>query len=316
MEGIHEADALCPAKTATDCSQAPADGLAESGRRVVDPGRRVVEQRMYRALVDYAYGTARGPTAQDSWPQAVPELRVSWEILKEKYGHEERPEPAPQADGGSWRGKGGRALDAASNAEIDLGYARIREVGENVIVPAILRIAAEDPTRTLAGFDCRIKGLDRLKEKVADEMRSTPGITPSQALTSVADVVRFTFRYEESAYTAGVRKDVERLEVAGFTQVERRNTWSSEQYKGINTRWREPNSGVIFEVQFHTQASLEAKELTHGAYERIRSIDDEAAESTREVTELQKFQRQVNSRVPIPPGAMEYENYRPERRNG
>jgi hypothetical protein len=147
-------------------------------------------------------------------------------------------------------------------------------------------------------------------------MRSTPGITPMQALASIADVVRFTFTYGESAYTAGVRNDVERLEAAGFTQVERRNTWSSEQYKGINTRWREPDSGVIFEVQFHTQASLEAKELTHGAYERIRSNDDETAETIREVTELKTFQLKVNGKIPIPPGVMEYEDYRPERRNG
>ena len=299
MEGIHEADALCPAETATDCGRAPADGLAE-------PGRRVVEQRMYQALVDRAYEAARGPTAQDAWAEAVQELRVSWEILKEKYGHEERAEPAPQADGGSWRGKGGRVLDATTNAEIELGYARIREVGENVIVPAILRVAAEDPTRTLAGFDCRIKGEDRLKEKVADEMRSTPGITPSQALASIADVVRFTFTYEESAYTTGVRKDVERLEVAGFTQVERRNTWSSEQYKGINTRWREPESGVIFEVQFHTQASLAAKELTHKAYERIRSTAQDP-----ELAELKEFQRCVNSMIPIPPDAADIEDYPP-----
>ena len=60
----------------------------------------------------------------------------------------------------------------------------------------------------------------------------------------------------------------------GFTQVERRNTWASEQYKGINTQWLEPRSGVRFEVQFHTQASLEAKELTHQAYERIRTITE------------------------------------------
>ena len=193
MEGIHEADALGPAETATDCGRAPADALAESGRRVV-------EQRLYRALVDHAYGTARGPTAQDAWAEAVPELRVSWEILKEKYGHEERAEPAPQADGGSWRGKGGRALDAARNAEIDLGYARIREVGENVIVPAILRVAAEDPTRTLAGFDRRIKGEDRLKEKISDRMRSK-GRSAAEALAQISDVVRFTFTYSETSYT-------------------------------------------------------------------------------------------------------------------
>ena len=73
---------------------------------------------------------------------------------------------------------------------------------------------------------------------------------------------------------------------------------------------------MIFEVQFHTQASLEAKELTHEAYERIRSIDDETAETIREATELKKFQRQVNGKIPIPPGVTDYEEYRPERRNG
>ena len=196
MEEIHETDAPSPAETATDCAKPSVEALAETRRRVV-------EQRMYRALVDHAYAMERGPTARDGWAEAVPKLRASWEMLKEKYGYEERPEPAPQADGGSWRGKGGRTLDAASNAEIDLGYARIREVGENVIGPASSRIAAEDPTRTLAGFDRRIKGEDRLKEKVADEMRSTPGITPTQALASIADVVRFTFMYGESRVYGG-----------------------------------------------------------------------------------------------------------------
>ena len=171
MEGAHETDAPSPAETATNGSSPSVEGLAETGRRVA-------EQRMYRALVDHACAMARGPTAQDAWAEAAPKLRVSWEVLKEKYSYEERPEPAPQADGGSWRGKGGRTLDAASNAEIDVGYARIREVGENVIVPAILRVAAEDPTRALAGFDFRIKGVDRLKEKVADADALNAGLRP------------------------------------------------------------------------------------------------------------------------------------------
>jgi hypothetical protein len=303
MEGIHEADALCPAETATDSGQAPADGLAE-------PGRRVVEQRMYRALVERAYRTARGPTAQDAWAEAVTELRGSWEILKEKYGHEERAEPAPQADGGSWRGKGGRALDAARNAEIDLGYARIREVGENVIVPAILRVAAEDPTRTLAGFDRRIKSEDRLKEKISDRMRSK-GRSAAEALAQISDVVRFTFTYSETSYSDGVRKDLERLEAVGFTQVERRNTWASDQYKGINTQWVEPQSGVRFEVQFHTQASLEAKELTHQAYERIRAIAESTPAIGRETAELRQFQHRANSIIPIPPGVSDIDDYPP-----
>ena len=309
MEGIHEADALGPAETATDCGQAPADGLAESGRRVV-------EQRLYRALVDHAYGTARGPTAQDAWAEAVPELRASWEILKEKYGYEERAEPAPQADGGSWRGKGGRTLDAARNAEIDLGYARIREVGENVIVPAILRIAAEDPTRTLAGFDRRIKGADRLKEKVADLLEPPSKLGAAEALSAIVDVVRFTFTYHENRYTQGILADVERLKSQGFELDRLKNTWTSEQYKGINSQWLEPRSGVRFEVQFHTQASLEAKELTHEAYERIRSITERTPETEREAEELEAFQSKANAQVPIPPDVSVIEDYRREKRDG
>jgi phage tail protein X len=106
------------------------------------------------------------------------------------------------------------------------------------------------------------------------------------------------------------------LEARGFVQVERRNTWTSDQYKGINARWREPKSGVLFEVQFHTQASHEAKELTHKAYERIRTRTEETLEANREAAELKEFQREVNVKLPIPPGVTEYEDYRLERRNG
>ena len=303
MERIHEADAPCPAKTAADRGAAPAEVLA-------DPDRRAVEQRMYRALVDHSYARARGTTPQDAWAEAVPKLLASWRILKETYGYEEQPQPAQQADGGSWRGKGGRRLDAASNAEIDAGYARIREVGENVIGPAILRIAAADPTRVLAGFDRRIKGEDRLKEKICDRMRSK-GRSATESLAQISDVVRFTFTYDETAYTDGVVNDLKRLETAGFTQVERRNTWGSSQYKGINTQWLEPKSGVRFEVQFHTLASLEAKELTHQAYERIRTMTESTPDVERETAELKLFQHRANSAIPIPPDVSDIDDYPP-----
>jgi hypothetical protein len=309
MEGVHETDAPSPAETATDGSDPSVEGVAETGRRVV-------EQRMYRALVDHTYAMARGPTAQDAWAEAAQKLRVSWEILKEKYGYEERPEPAPQSDGGSWRGKGGRTLDAASNAEIDVGYARIREIGESVIVPAILRVAAEDPTRTLAGFECRIKGEDRVKEKVSALLEPPSALGAGEALSAIVDVVRFTYGYLEADYTQGVLADVERLKSQGFELDRLKNTWRGQQYKGINTQWLEPCSGVRFEVQFHTEASLEAKELTHEAYERIRTITDPTPETERETEELESFQSKVNDNVPIPPDVSMIEDYRREKRDG
>jgi hypothetical protein len=314
-ERVQEPDALRPAAEPADradqADRSDRGATPDRGEVLAEPGRRAAEHRTYRALVDHAYGKAR-----DAWAEAVPELRASWEILKAKYGHEERTEPTPQADGGSWRGKGGRTLDATKNAEIDRGYARIREVGENVIVPGVLRVADQDPSRTLAGFDHRIKGEDRLKEKVADLLEPPSDLTPAQALSVIVDVVRFTYTYHESRYSQSVLTDVGRLKAQGFELDKLKNTWGSEQYKGINTQWLEPTSEVRFEVQFHTQASLEVKELTHNAYERIRSITKQTPETERETEELEAFQSEANARVPIPPDVDIIEDYRREKRDG
>jgi hypothetical protein len=239
---------------------------------------------------------------QRAWDEAVPSFREAWAEHVRRYPHPERSHPTA-GDDCSWGGDGKLELSPKQNAEVDRGCERIREVGENVIIPGMRSVESEDSSRELAGFQHRFKGEDRLKEKVIDRMRSK-GHTPTEALERIPDAVRFTYQYSETTYTKGVQKDIERLEAHGFIQAERRNTWTDDQYKGINSRWREPESRVIFEVQFHTRASLEAKELTHKAYERIRTTaqDDERAE-------LKEFQRRVNSMIPIPPDVGDIEDY-------
>ena len=46
----------------------------------------------------------------------------------------------------------------------------IRAEGREVIRPAMERVEAADPGRRLAGLEHMLKGEDRLKEKIADEM--------------------------------------------------------------------------------------------------------------------------------------------------
>lgn len=153
-------------------------------------------------------------------------------------------------------------VDATNRAyAIDEGCARVRETAETMITPAIRRIESDDPTRHLAGFENRLKGRERLSEKITTAVNER-GHSVEEAFGMVKDAVRYTFCYPDNTYTEGVYADCARLENAGFECVDRQNSWSREQYKGINSRWQVPANGQLFEVQFHTMASLEAPGAT------------------------------------------------------
>jgi hypothetical protein len=114
----------------------------------------------------------------------------------------------------------------------------------------------------------------------------------------VPDAVRFTLEYEPNRYAEGVLADVDRLKAEGFDLLKLKNLWHADQYKGVNSQWRRPDAGLRLEMQFHTPESHEAKELTHQAYERIRSNTASPAEER----ELEEFQRRANAYLAAPPG--------------
>jgi len=154
--------------------------------------------------------------------------------------------------------------------------------------------------------DC-LKGRDRIKEKVAKNM-AEKGLTSEDALSRVPDTIRFTFQYDEARYTQGVREDIVRMKEHGLKLDISKNSWLSDQYKGINSQWIEPDTGQRFEVQFHTRISFEAKQITHPAYERLRTKQADAFEELV----LEAFQKKVTAEVPVPPGANDIPDY-PER---
>jgi hypothetical protein len=233
----------------------------------------------YRATVEATY----------AWDAAALELRQAWEAHETKW-------PSPE----DVDGDAGRHLNPEANAEVEHACGRIREIAENIITPAMHAIESEDLDRHLIGLEHCLKGTERLKEKVVTALEEQPDLTPEQALSAVPDAIRFTLSYSAERYTAGVTADLGRLTACGCELAKAlKNSWESDQYMGINTQWREPSTGQFFEVQFHTQASFEAKQLSHAAYERIRNPQT----SDAELPELEDFQRKVCTKIPIPPGA-------------
>jgi hypothetical protein len=187
--------------------------------------------------------------------------------------------PADRSDHppGTWRGEGNRSLDRADNTRIEAACDRIADREQEKISPALRATESQDPDRHLIGFERRLKGRDRIKEKVHDGINLLKR-SAEDAVSLVPDTIRYTFQYREARYTQGVWADIGRLKEQGFELRKLRNAWSEDQYKGINSQWIEPGTGQRFEVQFHTHISFEAKQITHRAYERIRTQQADAFE--------------------------------------
>ena len=267
-----------------------------------EPRSRVAVEE--RDRIEY-WEDLRAAVAADAWDVVAERFRWQWTSHCERWPAESRPPADRSGDPpGSWRGDGGRYLDATANAEVEKRCEGIAEVERDVVSPAMREIEACDPDRQLVGFDHRLKGLDRLKDKVAADVLFKSR-TPEQALANVKDPVRYTFQYGEAAYTEAACTDMDRLRGHGFQQVELRNSWTDSHYRGINSRWRDPATGQLFEVQFHTRTSYEAKQLTHAVYERLRSPGTLDAERD----ELEVLQEKACGHIPIPRNATDIPDF-------
>jgi hypothetical protein len=71
------------------------------------------------------------------------------------------------------------------------------------------------------------------------------GHTAEEAFSHVKDAIRYTLQYPTDRYAEGVLADCERLKAAGFEPIDRKNSWTAEEYKGINSRWRLPKRAAI-----------------------------------------------------------------------
>ena len=241
-----------------------------------------------------------------TWEETADLSRWMWTEYKRRWPPEDRPPVDRSTDPpGSWRGDNVRFLPSAVNAELEGECDRISHRERETISPRLGEVESCDPDRRLIGYEYRLKDRDRVKEKVYDDM-DLLGRSSSEAISLLPDAIRYTFQYDEVRYTHAVREDIARMKEQGFKLDILKNSWSGDQYKGINSQWIDPDTGQRFELQFHTRISFEAKQLTHASYERLRSKQADAFEELV----LEAFQKKVSAAVPIPPGATDIPDYR------
>jgi hypothetical protein len=245
---------------------------------------------------------------QRSYWDEMPRFRDMWADHERRWPerqHAAEPDRSTEPPG-TYRSKGGLKLNPEQHAEANETIRRVR--GTEQPISADMQTIGKENAHCgwLEGFEDRIKGDDRLKEKIAAVLKVEPRTPVAEALREVPDAIRYTCCFQSENYAMGYYDVKERIESRGYQMYYSHNYWTNAEYKGINTRWVTPG-GQRFEVQFHTPESFHAKhDVTHIAYERIR----DTTTSRTEKRELHEFQRQVCALIEAPEGATDIPSYR------
>jgi len=207
-------------------------------------------------------------------------------------------EPHQAGDDGGWQYDEFSYLNPDQHAMADEFLDQARRA-EPRITEAMERIAENTPGSELTGLDHRLKTEESFKEKLSTAIQDFPDRSVAEHLASMKDSVRYTLQSTEGAYVQDVTKAIDSLLADGYEPINFKNTWGQPGYQGINSFWRDPVTGHIFEVQFHTPESFDAKMSTHPLYEEAR-LPSTSPERTAEASRMQE---EIFSAVPRPKGS-------------
>ena len=283
--------------------------------RVDDPSDGDADDR----IPEHDHVRSADPTEAPDREECYRDLRAYDQVPGHRPADRRPDEPGFGGDG-RWKWKG-LELSPEANRAADEGLA-VRQAaegrdaegnyGEGGLTPAMRRVEAELEHGTLLPDTEKfaLKSPDRFKEKLAKMISLEPDVTSGDHVARIHDGIRYTFIFEDQFYSAGVRAAENCLAGHGYKLVGRKPSWLGKEYRGINTQWRDPASGQLLEVQFHTPASWDAKQRTHDSYEKVQNPATPAEERGR----LRDYQREIASSVTIPPGALEFATYKEEGR--
>jgi hypothetical protein len=219
---------------------------------------------------------------------------------------------------GSWAWKDCHLTGEESRAA-DLGLAKCHNAegrdadgkyGDHGLTPAMRSLEAQLDCGALVVDTEKyaLKDPNRFKKKLFESIRDEPDKSLEQHVDEIHDGIRYTFVSNGEEYVRTVNQAADILEANGFELGVRKNEWSNDEYKGVNTRWRDHESGCRFEIQFHTHESWQVKQATHNAYAQIHDTRTPTDERER----LRAYQREISSSLALPSEWERITNYRKE----
>ncbi len=154
---------------------------------------------------------------------------------------------------------------------------------------------------TLRGLQNRLKTEESMARKIAKDV-ADHGMTVEQASGQIYDGLRYTYEFAPSEYAAGVTGARADLLARGYTQVRDKNFWTQDGYAAVQDVFKAPN-GTYFELQYHTPATLVAKDPSHKLFNVQRQLP--LGDPQRDVIQSQIDALWEPVRSSMPPGVLD-----------
>jgi hypothetical protein len=254
---------------------------------------------------------------EPGWAEPEPAVgTLSHGVLDTEPNHaSEEPRTGPD---GSWEWNGRHltpeqrlvAENALSRYRVAEGRNVFGSYGHSGLTPAMRRVEAQlERGQMLPDTEDRaLKSPDRFKERLADLIARHPDKSAEELSDEVHDGIRYAFIFETEHYAEGTLQVHSRLKGNGFELEARWNGWESREYKGINSRWRDPAHDLVFEVQFHTASSWDVWQQAHASYKQIIDPRTSPAERMR----LRAVHAEKSAVISVPPGCTAIPDFRKE----
>jgi hypothetical protein len=211
---------------------------------------------------------------------------------------------------GSWHYVENEVPLKLSRADNELADAAIEaaRVAEGNLSPRMETLIDALPGATREGWLFRLKTADSLKRKIATNLLKKESPPAAELLQGIGDNIRYTTLFEVDRYVSGVQEAIAALRSQRYELITAKNGWvpgSMGNYKGINTTWRDPSTGHLFELQFHTPDSFWVNKSEHTFYE-IGRLPGESSSGwglTKEQAKAISEAMWSDANVPVPTGA-------------
>ncbi len=172
---------------------------------------------------------------------------------------------------------------------------------ERSVTPLVVELAAK-----LGGSTHKLKFRLKTKASILRKLRLRLAQNSTLKLSDVVidDTLRFTLRIDDEPaghHVGAIKQALAALAVKGHHVAQLKNYWpADDNYSGVNCVLCAPG-GLLWELQFHTTASLAAAATTRAWYEELRCADTPLPRKQQLFDEMT---REWN-KVPIPQGILE-----------